>query len=121
MISIYRALNEIPAGFGPSIAAIGNFDGVHRGHRQILTAVVGEARERGCRAIAVTFDPHPDHVLRPAQAPGLLTPMEHRLRLLSGTGIDAVLVLRFDRALADLSAQAFVQRVLVDGLAVRGL
>ena len=121
MTAIYRGIAEVPAGFGPSIAAIGNFDGVHRGHQQILGAVVAEARERGMRALAVTFDPHPEKCLRPANAPGLLTPMDHRLSLLEATGVDAIMVLRFDENLARLSAREFVQHVLVDTLNVRGL
>jgi riboflavin kinase/FMN adenylyltransferase len=121
MTSIYRGIEEIPAGFGPSVAAIGNFDGVHRGHQQILRAVVAEARERGIRAMAVTFDPHPERFLRRATAPALLTPMDHRLDLLASTGVDAVAVLRFDEKLARLGAREFVERVLVDALHVRGL
>ncbi len=121
MIPVYRALDQVPAGFGPSVAAIGNFDGVHRGHQQILASVVAEARAGSLKAVAVTFDPHPDRFLRPDQAPGLLTPMDHRVRLLAATGIDAVVVLPFDDALAGLSARSFVQKVLVDALAVRGL
>ena len=121
MMPVFRALDQIPKGFGPCIAAIGNFDGVHRGHRQILDAVVAEARGRKLLAVAVTFDPHPERILRPERAPQLLTPMDERLRLLAGRGIDAVVVLPFDRALAQLSARAFVQQILVDALAVRGL
>lgn len=121
MIPVYRALEEIPAGWGPSVAAIGNFDGVHRGHRQILSAVLAEARAKHARAVAVTFDPHPEQFLRPDKAPKLLTPMEHRLALLAGVGLDAVVVLPFDESLAKLRAREFVQRVLVDALGVRGL
>jgi riboflavin kinase / FMN adenylyltransferase len=121
MTTVYRGIDELPAGFGPSVAAIGNFDGVHRGHQQILRAVVAEARERGMRAVAVTFDPHPERCLRPASAPALLTPMEYRLCLLAETGVDDVLVLRFDPSLARLSAREFVERVLVRALNVRGL
>jgi riboflavin kinase / FMN adenylyltransferase len=121
MIPVYRSLAEIPSGFGPTIAAIGNFDGVHLGHRQILGAAVFEARERGLRAVAVTFDPHPEQFLRPAQAPKRITPSDERLHLLAETGIDAVVMLRFDAALAQLSAHEFVEQVLVRSLAVRGL
>ena len=121
MTTIYRGIEELPAGFGPSVAAIGNFDGVHRGHQQILGAVAAEAQERGMRSVAVTFDPHPEKCLRPSSAPALLTPMEHRLCLLAETGVDAVLVLRFDPSLARLSAREFVERVLVRALDVRGL
>ncbi|MGD0732414.1 MAG: bifunctional riboflavin kinase/FAD synthetase [Terracidiphilus sp.] len=121
MIPIYRSISEIPPGFGPSVGAIGNFDGVHLGHRKILSAVVDEARGREMRAVAITFDPHPEQFLRPAQAPRLLTPMAERLRLLSGTGVDAVVVLPFDAALASLSARDFVNKILVDALRVSSL
>jgi riboflavin kinase/FMN adenylyltransferase len=117
----YRSLAEIPAGFGPSVAAIGNFDGVHLGHQQILASVAAEARARNARAVALTFDPHPEHVLRPGRAPLLLTPMEERLRLLARTGLDAVVVLPFNQALAHISAHEFVRRVLVEALGVCAL
>jgi riboflavin kinase/FMN adenylyltransferase len=103
------------------VASIGNFDGVHLGHQQILSAVAREAREQCARAVAITFDPHPEQILRPAQAPRLLTPMAERLRLLSLTGIDAVLVLPFDEALASLAAREFVRGILVDALGLRSL
>ncbi len=115
-ISLFRSLNKIPAGFGPSVVAVGNFDGVHMGHREILGALVEEARNTGARAVAITFDPHPERFLRPSRAPLLLTPVTERLRLLAGTGIDAVLVLTFDAALAALTPREFVQRILVDAL-----
>jgi riboflavin kinase/FMN adenylyltransferase len=118
---VFRRMEEIPAGFGPSVAAIGNFDGVHRGHREILSAVVAEARATGARAVAITFDPHPEQYLRPEQAPKLLTPMAERLRLLATTGIDAVVVLKFDAELAHFSAREFASRILAGALGVRGL
>lgn len=121
MIPVYQTLADLPAGFGPSVAAIGNFDGVHVGHREILSALVAEARAMGAQAVAITFDPHPDQFLRPGQAPRLLTPIAERVRLLALTGIDAVLVLPFDAALASLPAREFVRQVLVAALGVRGL
>jgi riboflavin kinase/FMN adenylyltransferase len=121
MIPVYRSVQQIPAGFGPSVAVVGNFDGVHLGHREILSAVATEARAQGLRSVAVTFDPHPEQFLRPRSAPRLLTPMNERLRLLAATGIDAVLVLPFDAALASLPAREFVSRVLVKALAVRAV
>ena len=120
-LTIFHSLGEISAGFGPSVAAIGNFDGVHLGHREILAAAVAEARALDARAVAITFDPHPEHLLRPEAAPRLLTPVAERLRLLTATGVDAVLVLHFDEALAHLRAREFVRRVLVDALKVKGL
>ncbi len=120
-IPVFRSLAEVPAGFGPTVAAIGNFDGVHLGHRENLAAAVKEARSAGGRAVAITFDPHPERFLRPARAPRLITPTPERLRLLVETGIDAVLVLNFDAALARLSAREFVERVLVAALGVRSV
>jgi riboflavin kinase/FMN adenylyltransferase len=121
VIPICRSVAEIPAGFGPCVAAIGNFDGVHLGHREVLSAVVREGRELGDRAIAITFDPHPERFLRPERAPRLLTPLDEKIRLLATTGIDAVVVLPFDATLAGLTAEEFVRGILVDRLGVRSL
>lgn len=118
---VYWGLRELPEDFGPAVAAIGNFDGVHRGHQAILQAVVDEAHTRDMLAMAVTFDPHPDCFLRPDKAPALLTPMDERVRLLAELGLDAVVVMKFDAALARLSAAQFVEWVLVDALGARGL
>ena len=118
---VFRSLDEVPRDFGPSIAAIGNFDGVHRGHQQILRTVAAEARARGMRSIAVTFNPHPARFLYPKEAPRLLTYLPERLRLLSETGVDAILVLHFDAALSHMTAERFVRDVLVGVLQVRGI
>ena len=120
-VKVFGDVADVPAGFGPSVAAIGNFDGVHRGHQEILGGVVEEARARGARAVAVTFDPHPESVLRPDRAPRLLTPAGERLRLIGRTGVDAILLLRFDYALARMVPREFVQCVLVEALGVRAL
>ncbi|WP_420237647.1 riboflavin biosynthesis protein RibF [Telmatobacter bradus] len=115
-LTVFRSLAEVPEGYGPTVATIGNFDGVHCGHRKILAAVVEEARLQQARAVAITFDPHPEQLLSPERAPKLITPLDERLRLLESTGIDAVLVLPFDAALAALPARAFVTQILVDVL-----
>lgn len=120
-VAVFRSLAEFPADFGPVTAAIGNFDGVHRGHQEILSGVVAEARALGARALAITFDPHPERFLRPEVAPPLLTLMPERLRLLKATGVDAILVLPFDEALANLRAQTFAKEVLVDRLHLRSV
>ena len=120
-ITVFCSLQEIPAGFGPSVAIIGNFDGVHLGHREILAAVVTEARAHGIHSVAVTFDPHPEQFLRPRDAFKLLTPISERLQLLAATGIDAVLMLPFDATLAMLPAREFVGQILVEALGVRSL
>jgi riboflavin kinase/FMN adenylyltransferase len=120
-LRVFHGLAQVPSDFGPSIAAIGNFDGVHLGHRRILAAVADEARSSGARSIAITFDPHPEQFLRPKHAPLLLTPIPERLRLLAGTGIDAVVVLPFNAELAHLSAREFARGILAGVLGVRSL
>jgi riboflavin kinase/FMN adenylyltransferase len=120
-IPVFRSAAEIPSGFGPTVASVGNFDGVHCGHREILSAVVSEARQAGARAVAITFDPHPEQFLRPLEAPRLLTPIAERLRLLAGAGVDAVVLLPFDAALANLPAAEFVRQMLAAKLGVRAL
>jgi riboflavin kinase/FMN adenylyltransferase len=120
-MQVFRSLAEIPAGFGPTVAAVGNFDGVHCGHREILAGVMADARGMGAKAVAVTFDPHPEHFLRPDKAPRLITPTAERLRLLAETGIDATLVLKFDEALAHLAPREFVAQILIDALGVRSV
>jgi riboflavin kinase / FMN adenylyltransferase len=120
-VTVFRSLGEIPAGFGPTAAAIGNFDGVHLGHQEILSGVVAEARSTGARAVAITFDPHPEKFLRPSRAPKLLTPLDERVRLLAETGIDAILILKFESELARLTPSEFVRDVLVEDLGVRSI
>ena len=109
-------LTQIPEGFGPSVVTLGNFDGVHRGHRAVLGAVIEQARERGALAVAVTFEPHPVAVLRPDKAPQTITPLELRLDLLEGTGLDAVLVQEFTTELAGWTPERYVEEVFVKAL-----
>ena len=101
---------------GPVVVALGNFDGVHLGHQVVVRRAVEEARSRGMRAVAVTFDPHPRAVLRPGSEPKLLTVLEVREELLLGCGVDEVRVLRFDLELSKKSPRDFVQEVLVGEL-----
>ena len=109
-------LTQIPEGFGPSVVTLGNFDGVHRGHRAVLSTLIEQARERGAQAVAVTFDPHPVAVLRPEQAPQTITPLELRLDLIEGIGLDAVLVQEFTTELAGWTPERYVEEVFVKAL-----
>ncbi len=109
-------LSQVPAGFGPSVVTVGNFDGVHRGHRKVLTAMVADARAAGMAAVAVTFDPHPLQLHDPGRAPELLTGVEDRLDLLEETGLDAVLLQHYTLEFARQRPEQFVRRYFVDGL-----
>lgn len=104
-----------------SVVTIGAYDGVHRGHRLVISSVVDQARTIGARSAVVTFDRHPASVVRPESAPRLLTNLDQKLELLASTGIDAVVVVTFDAAQAAEPPAGFVHRVLVDGLGVERL
>jgi len=100
----------------PAVVTVGNFDGVHCGHRMVIAAVRERAQQLGARAVAVTFDPHPAHVLHAGPRLKLITPMEHRLDMLAATGLDAVLVLPFTDELRRWTAREFAERVLCGAL-----
>ncbi len=118
---IFRSLAEVPADFGPCGITIGNFDGVHLGHRVILRRLAALARQRGWHAAALTFDPHPTKLVAPARAPKLLTTPEERARLIERLGVDRVLILPFDAGIAALSPEEFVRSILVDKLKTRAV
>lgn len=103
------------------VATIGNFDGLHRGHQAVLGRLVDKARELGLPSTVVTFEPYPLEFFRPEQRPARLTSFREKLELLPASGVDRVLCLRFNARLAQMPAEAFVQRILVDGLAVNSL
>ena len=118
-VQVWRDLAEVPAGFGPSVVTIGNFDGVHRGHVDVLRRMVADAAASGCKAVAVTFTPHPAQVHRPQAAPPLLTGDEDRLELLAATGLDGVLLATYTLDFARQTPEEFVRTYLVDALAAR--
>ncbi|MEP6649183.1 MAG: bifunctional riboflavin kinase/FAD synthetase [Lapillicoccus sp.] len=113
---VWNGLAEVPADLGRSVVTLGNFDGVHRGHRAVLGQLVEQASSRGATSVAVTFEPHPLAVLFPARAPTPLTSLSQRLTLLAASGLDAVLVMEFTTEFARLSPQEFVEQVFVDAL-----
>ena len=116
---LWTDLSQVPRGFGPSVVTIGNFDGVHRGHAQVLGAIAERARARDARSVAVTFHPHPWAVHRPDEAPELLTGIADRVELLARTGLDAVLLVEYTLDFARQSPEEFVRTYLVDGLGAR--
>jgi riboflavin kinase/FMN adenylyltransferase len=118
---IYKSLAETPRDFGPCAITIGNFDGVHAGHRKILRRVAALAREEGWKAAALTFDPHPAKLLAPASAPRLLTTLDQRARMMLEQGLDEILILPFTLELAALTPEEFVREILVDKLGARAV
>jgi riboflavin kinase/FMN adenylyltransferase len=118
-VQIWHGLAEVPDDLRASVTTIGNFDGVHLGHRAVLAVTIAAARATSATAVALTFDPHPAAVHRPDACPVLLTGTEDRLELLAQTGLDAVLVVRYDEAFAAQTPREFVARYLVDALKVR--
>jgi riboflavin kinase/FMN adenylyltransferase len=111
-MDVFHKLEDVPADFGPSLVSVGNFDGVHRAHALVLGEIVERARKSGGKTVAVTFEPHPARILRPDSGLKLLTPLPEKLRLLEGTGIDAVLVLPFGRDLSLMTPRQFAERIL---------
>ena len=117
-MKIYRSLSEIPGNSGPTVATIGNFDGVHRGHQLVVDKVIRRARDRNAGSLAITFDPHPVRLLRPSVSLPLITPLPEKLDLLASTGIDDAVVLPFTSELSHTSARDFAAQVLRDKLGV---
>jgi riboflavin kinase / FMN adenylyltransferase len=118
-MQVFHKLGDIPAGFGPTLLSVGNFDGVHRAHTRVLSNIVERARELRYKSTAVTFEPHPTRILRPDSGLKLLTPTPEKLRLLQATGLDAVLLLPFTRDLSLMTPQDFAHDILREGLQAR--
>ncbi|MDO5661230.1 MAG: bifunctional riboflavin kinase/FAD synthetase [Brachybacterium sp.] len=116
---VWRSLAEVPSSLGPSAVAIGNFDGVHRGHRAVLRHLADAAADRALAAVALTFWPHPRHVCVGPGDPVLLTSRDDRDRLLSLSDLAGVLDLEFTWDFAQYSAEDFVRIFLVEGLGMR--
>jgi riboflavin kinase/FMN adenylyltransferase len=118
MIVLYGIDNVPPAARG-AVLAIGNFDGVHRGHQALLRAAKQEAARLGAPAGAILFEPHPREFFQPDKPHFRLTPIERKLALLEQFCLDLAVVLTFDAALAGLSAQDFIERIISRALAAR--
>lgn len=112
----WLSLAEVPGDWGASVVTIGNFDGVHRGHQRDVSIARQAAADLGLPAVVVTFDPHPDEVVRPGSHPALLCTARRRLQLLAGLGVDAICVIPFTLEFSRLGPDEFVRTVLVDRL-----
>jgi len=118
-MKVFRDLVQIPADLGCTVVSIGNFDGLHRAHQHVLRQNVARARELWAKSVVVTFDPHPVRILRPDVPKYLITPLPMKLRLFEQLGIDAVLVLTFNRDLSLMTPREFASEVLLKKLCVR--
>ena len=120
-MSVIRQLAEFPASLRGGAVAIGNFDGVHAGHRQIVAALLARAKAIGGPAIVFTFDPHPVRLLRPESCPPPLTWTDRKAQLLAEIGVDRVVAYPTDEALLALSAREFFDRIIVGALGAKAM
>ncbi|MHA6696053.1 bifunctional riboflavin kinase/FAD synthetase [Homoserinimonas sp. A520] len=118
-MQVFTSVAEVPAGFGPSAVTIGKFDGVHTGHRAVIDELRMLAREQNLTATAITFDRHPLAVLDPERCPESLLSPQQKLEKLEEAGVEATLVIPFDRAFSQSSPEDFVSKVLVEALNTR--
>lgn len=120
-MQVIRGLHNLTPALRGCAATIGNFDGVHLGHQAVLGQLAERAGDLGLPTTVIIFEPQPQEYFAPDQAPPRLTRLREKLAALRRFSVDRVLCIRFDRAFAELSAEEFVQRVLIDGLGVRYL
>ncbi|WP_460725910.1 bifunctional riboflavin kinase/FAD synthetase [Nocardia heshunensis] len=114
----WRSLDEMPADWGRCVLTIGVFDGVHRGHAQLISRAVKSAAVRGVPSVLMTFDPHPLDVVRPGSHPAQLSTLHRRMELVEELGIDVFVVMPFTRDFMKLTPQEYVEELLVDRLHV---
>lgn len=120
-MQLFRKLDEIPAGLRGGALTIGNFDGVHRGHREIISRLKEFAAELNGAAIVFTFDPHPVRILRPEQTPPPLTWTNRKADLLSELGVDVVVAYPTNRELLNLNYRDFFQQIIVEKIGARAM
>ena len=115
-MQVFAGLDEVPAGFGPSVVTIGKFNGVHLGHAEMIRLTRELAAECGCASVVMTFDRHPAALLHPERVPEDITGLDRRLELIAEAGIDATLVQPFTHEFAELSPRDFIARTVVEAL-----
>lgn len=118
-MQVLRSISELAELPGPLFLAIGVFDGVHLGHQAVISTSARHATEAGGTPVVVTFDPHPVKVLRPKDAPHLITATQHKIALIRDLGVGHLLVLHFDRAFAATSPEQFVEQLVVNSRPLR--
>jgi riboflavin kinase/FMN adenylyltransferase len=115
-VHYWNGLTEVPRDIGPTAVTIGNFDGVHRGHQEVLRQLVSAAATYEAVSVAVSFDPHPLQLHRPEQRPPMLTGVQEKINRLATVGLGGLLMLNYTWELAGLSAEEFVEKYFVHGL-----
>jgi len=118
-VKILHSISELARLPGPLFLAIGVFDGVHLGHQAVISTSAHHAKDAGGTPVVVTFDPHPAKVLRPNDAPHLLTATQHKIALIRDLGVAHLLVLQFDRQLAATAPEEFVRQLVVNSRPLR--
>ena len=118
-MKVYTSLAGLPSDFGPSAVTIGKFDGVHLGHHRMIDRMIAEAHEACLAPVVLTFDRNPLSVLAPASCPPALISNDQKLELLAGFGLEATVMLEFDRAMSQMLPEEFVDTVLVEALGAR--
>ena len=122
MMKVFRDLDQIPEEFKGAVATIGNFDGVHLGHRHIFAKVLAEAARNGCKSVVITFEPHPKMILHPEIRPFyLITSIEEKIERIADTGIDGLVLIRFTREFSQTTAKDFICSILWERLRIRKL
>jgi riboflavin kinase/FMN adenylyltransferase len=116
---VIHDLNELKKPLKNPVLTIGNFDGVHKGHLVLFDKVKERAKAINGQSVVMTFDPHPIKVMKPGNGPPLITPIEQKLELISNAGIDVILCLSFTLEFASISAESYVQDILVDKVGVK--
>ena len=120
-MDILTELSASDLSIGPSIVSLGNFDGVHLGHRALFRRLINVARERQCVSVAYTFNPHPLKLLAPEKAPLLLNTVHEKRRLIEASHIDTLVEAPFTKELAAMTPEQFVDRILIEKLKAQGL
>ncbi|MCZ6840665.1 MAG: riboflavin biosynthesis protein RibF, partial [Alphaproteobacteria bacterium] len=115
---LFRHISSIPADACGTVVAIGNFDGLHRGHQVVIAAARERADAEGRALALLTFRPHPRRFFRPDEEPFRLTPFRAKVRAIGALGVDTLFVLRFDAKMASVTAEAFVEKILHQGIGV---
>ncbi len=120
-MKIITSIKELPSPFGPSVVTLGNFDGVHLGHRELFRAVWQSSHKLSCPAVVCTFNPHPLKFLAPDKAPPLLNTLAEKRRLIAASHVDYLVEIPFTRDLAVMSPEQFIEEILIGKLQVSEL